>query len=166
MNIRQITIGFAVLLGFLFWGFDPVILKISAAVLVGTAGRLALKNIPWLEFVTVLTVYTGSSLGGLAGAYVGFFCIILSDIAWYDFSNTLWNAPTFAAIGALSGVIHLEFVVLVGLMTLLYNIVVNTIVMLAYGASPLASIIWTVLHIFVNMTVAGYLEPRLIALGV
>ena len=165
MNARKIAIGLAIISGILFWGFNPILLKISTAVLVGTAARLALKNIPWLELVTVLTVYIGASVGPLAGAYVGFFSILLSDIAWYDFSNTLWNAPTFAAVGALSGILHLEFVVLVALMTLFYNIVVNTIVVLAYGASPFASIAWTVMHIFVNISIAGYLEPRLIALG-
>ncbi len=60
--------------------------------------------------------------------------------------------------------IHLEFVLLVGLMTLFYNIVVNTIVIAAYGASPLASILWTVAHVFVNVAVAGYVEPRLAAI--
>jgi hypothetical protein len=138
--------------------------KLFAAVLAGTAARLALKNIPFFELVTVLTVYIGSTMGGLAGAYVGFFCIILSDLVWYDFSNTLWNAPTFAAIGALSGVIHLEFVLLVGLMTLFYNIVVSTIVMAVYGTSPIGSILWAAAHIFVNMAVAGYAEPRLATL--
>jgi len=164
MAIREMAIGSAALLGLLLWGFSLELVQLFAAVLAGTAARLALKNIPFFELVTVLTVYIGSTMGGLAGAYVGFFCIVLSDLVWYDFSNTVWNAPTFAAIGALSGVIHLEFVLLVGLMTLFYNIVVNTIVMAVYGASPLASILWTAAHIFVNVAVAGYIEPRLAAI--
>lgn len=163
MNIRQPSIGFVVLIGLLIWGFNLIILKILTIILVGTAGRLALKNIPWIEVVTTLTVYTGHSFGSLAGAYVGFSCMFLSDVIWYDFSNTIWNPPAFAVVGMLSGMINLDFIILVGLMTLVYNIIANTIFTIMYGVNPIGSIMWTIAHIFANVTVAGYLEPQLIA---
>ena len=162
MNLRCVVFVAALVFGFLIGGFDISTFKILEILLLGTVSRLLLKNIPWFEFVTILTVFTGTAFGGLKGAYMGFFIIVLSDTVWYDFSNTLWNAPTFAAIGALSGVIPLNFVLLVGLMTLMYNIVTNTIIVAVYGASPMASILWSVIHVSVNMTVAGYIYPKIV----
>lgn len=144
-------------------GLSEDLLKLLLIFVIALGAKVAMRNVPGFELCTLLVVIAGRTMGPWAGIYVGVFTILVGDILCGELSFTLWNVPAFALVGGLAGVLPWDLVIVVAVLTLLYDILTNAVMVLFYGGDVIQGALFTAMHVFVNILLAGQFGARIVA---
>ena len=152
-----------VLLAVPITGFGEDLIKLLLLFCIALGTKLALRNVPGFELLTLLIVVASRAWGPWAGIYVGVFSILIGDLLSGELSFTPFNVGAFALVGGLAGLMPWNLVIVVALLTLLYDVVTNAIMIFFYGGDLIQGLLFTAMHVFVNILIASKLGPQIVA---
>lgn len=156
-KIQAIIIGIALVLSIIFF---PNPLQVFLLLFFATASRIILRPLPAIEFSTFFVVLAGSQFGVLAGIYTGIGMILLSDLWWLEFGFTVFNVIAFLFVGLLSAILPLDFILLIAVLSILYDLFSNSVSVLIYGGDIFGGILYSMAHVLANVLIAMYFKEQ------